>query len=93
MAKTGKMTVEEALRRVAVLKRDVDYVAGLEEKWRGQQHRFPIIYKGIRKQAEAFKARIDQLKNIKVETTIEEIDRLRQGKSTTGTVPDASQAD
>ncbi len=81
MAETKHMTVEEALRRVRALKKDIEYVNGLEGKWSGQKVRFPIIYQGIQKQVEAFKARIGQLKTIKVETTIEELDRLRQALS------------
>lgn len=97
MVETKKMTVEEALRHVELLKRDIDYVNGLEGKWRGQQNRFPIIYEGIKKQAEAFKTRIEQLKTIKVETTIEELDKLRQskalGKSETGTTSGTTETD
>ena len=82
------MSVEEALLRVQAIKKDIDYINGLEAKWRDQQSRFPIIYEGIQKQSEAFKKRIDQLKTIKVETTIEELDKLRQviasGKSVKG---------
>ena len=81
MADQKHMTVEEALRRVRALKKDVEYVNGLEGKWRGQKKRFPIIYQGIQKQVEAFKTRIGQLKTIKVETTIEELDRLRHAVS------------
>lgn len=81
MAENKHMTVEEALRRVRALKKDIEYVNGLEGKWSGQKRRFPIIYQGIQKQVEAFKARIGQLKTIKVETTIEELDRLRQAVS------------
>ena len=81
MADTKHMSVEEALRRVRALKKDIEYVSGLEGKWRDQQKRFPIIYEGITKQTEAFKKRIEQLKTIKVETTIEELDRLRQAVS------------
>jgi hypothetical protein len=77
MADEKTMTVEEALRRVEALKKDVDYVNGLEKKWRDQQKRFPIIYEGIKKQAEAFGIRIQQLKTRRVHTTIEELDRLR----------------
>jgi hypothetical protein len=88
MAEVRHMSVEEALRRVRALKKDIDYVNGLEGKWRDQQTRFPVIYEGIRKQTEAFKVRIEQLKTIKVETTIEELDRLRaavaSGKSLKG---------
>jgi hypothetical protein len=95
MADDKHMTVEEALRRVQALKKDVDYVGNLESKWRDQQRRFPIIYEGIQKQAEAFKKRIEQLKTIKVETTIEELDRLRQavasGKPLQGLFEDSSE--
>jgi hypothetical protein len=82
MADPKHMTVEEALRRVQAMKKDIEYVGGLEQKWREQQKRFPIIYEGIKKQAEAFKMRVEQLKTIKVETTIEELDRLRQAVAT-----------
>ena len=82
MADSKHMTVEEALRRVQAMKKDIDYIDGLEAKWREQQKRFPIIYEGIKKQAEAFKMRVEQLKTIKVETTIEELDRLRQAVAT-----------
>jgi len=77
MADDKTMTVEEALRRVEALKKDVEYVSGLEKKWRDQKKRFPIIYEGIKKQAEAFGIRIQQLKTRRVHTTIEELDRLR----------------
>jgi len=76
------MSVEEALLRVQAIKKDIEYVNGLEAKWHDQQSRFPIIYEGIQKQSEAFKKRIDQLKTIKVETTIEELDKLRQALAT-----------
>ncbi len=78
MEDSKKITVEEALRRVQTLKKDTKYINSLEEKWRDQQRRFPIIYEGIKLQAESFKSRIDKLRTIKVETTIEEIDRLTQ---------------
>jgi hypothetical protein len=88
MNESRYLTVEEALRRIQTLKKDVEYVGSLEEKWRDQQKRFPIIYDGIRKQAEAFRLRVDQLKTLKVETTVEELDRLREaavsGKSFKG---------
>ena len=37
MADDKTMTVEEALRRVEALKKDVEYVNGLEKKWRDQK--------------------------------------------------------
>jgi hypothetical protein len=77
MADDKTMTVEEALHRVEALKKDVEYVNGLEKKWRDQKKRFPIIYEGIKKQAEAFGIRIQQLKTRRVHTTIEELDKLR----------------
>jgi len=97
MAEPKHMTVEEALRRVRALKKDVDYVSGLEQKWKDQQKRFPIIFEGIQKQSEAFKKRIEQLKTIKVETTIEELDRLRHaaasGESLKGLFSDTLEED
>jgi len=84
MEQEKRMTVEEALRKVQALKKDIEYVSGLEEKWRDQQKRFPVIYEGIKEQANAFRARIDQLRTLKVETTIEEIDKLTQRAASGG---------
>ncbi len=86
MAEEKTMTVEEALRRVEAMKKDVEYVNGLEKKWRDQKKRFPIIYEGIKKQAEAFGIRIQQLKTRRVHTTIEELDKLRHAAASGETI-------
>jgi hypothetical protein len=65
------MTVEDVLRRLQTLKKEIEYLTGLEEKWREQKDRFPLIYEGIRKQIEALKERKGQLKTLKVETALD----------------------
>lgn len=65
------LTVEDVLKRIQSLKKDIEYLTGLEEKWRDQKNLFPLIYEGIQKQIEAFKERVVQLKTLRVENTLD----------------------
>jgi len=67
---TKVLTVEDVLKRIQALKKDIEYLTGLEEKWRDQKSVFPLIYEGIVNQIEAFKERAGQLKTLRVETAL-----------------------
>jgi hypothetical protein len=60
------MTVGEVIKRIQKIKKDIEYVVGLQEKWREQKERFPKIYEGIQEQEKYFLHKIEELKNLKV---------------------------
>lgn len=64
---TKILTVEDILKKIQSLKKDIEYVTELQEKWRDQKSAFPLICEGIRKQIESLKERVTQLKTLKVE--------------------------
>ncbi len=66
-------TVADVLKRIERLKKDLEYVRTFQEKWREQRDRFPKIYEGIVEQEKAFLRKIEELRNLKVETPYGEI--------------------
>jgi hypothetical protein len=62
------VTVGEILKKIERLKKELDYVRGIQEKWRDQRDRFPKIYEGIVEQERAFLRRIEQLQGLKVDS-------------------------
>ena len=69
-------TVEDVLRMIQIVKRDVEYLKGLESKWEEQKERFPIIYDGIIKQREALRLKASKLRTLKVTVAAEEVEDL-----------------
>jgi hypothetical protein len=74
---TEVLTVVDVLRKIRSLKKDIEYVRELEEKWRDQKSAFPLIYEGIRKQIESLREQIFQLKTLKVQTAVEEVEKAK----------------
>lgn len=69
-------TVEDVLRMIQIVKRDVEYLKGLENKWGEQKERFPVIYDGIVKQQEALRLKANKLRTLKVTVAAEEVEDL-----------------
>ena len=69
-------TVEDVLRFIQIVRKDMEYLHGLEEKWREQKERFPVIYEGIIKQREALKLKIAKLRQMRVMFEVEELEML-----------------
>ncbi len=69
-------TVEDLLRMIQIVKKDVEYLRGLETKWRGQKSRFPMIYKGIVEQGRALEAKVDKLRHLHVTVEVEELEGM-----------------
>ena len=69
-------TVEDVLRMMQLVKRDVEYLKELESKWEEQKERFPIIYDGIIKQREALRLKASKLRTLKVTVAAEEVENL-----------------
>ncbi|MFH1421213.1 MAG: hypothetical protein ABIH42_00630 [Planctomycetota bacterium] len=70
------LTVEDVLRSIKALKEDIELVTEMEKEWRSRKNAFPFIYEGVVKQEEALHNRIAQLRTIKIETTLEEIEKM-----------------
>ncbi|MCX7702813.1 MAG: hypothetical protein N2234_01745 [Planctomycetota bacterium] len=69
-------TVEDVLRMIQIVKRDVEYLKGLEAKWAEQKKRFPVIYEGILKQQDALRLKASKLRTMKVVLAAEEVEEL-----------------
>ena len=69
-------TVEDLLRMIQIVKKDVEYLRGLETKWRSQKSRFPVIYKGIVEQGRVLEAKVDKLRHLHVTVEVEELEGL-----------------
>ena len=54
------MTLKELLRVIEEIKKDLAYTQRLEQRWVSEEKRFPLIYKYIIKQREAFENQVDK---------------------------------
>ncbi|GIW72373.1 MAG: hypothetical protein KatS3mg102_1915 [Planctomycetota bacterium] len=61
------LTVADIFKRIERIKKDLEYVRSLAEKWRDQRERFPKIYEGILEQERAFVRRIEEMRNLPVQ--------------------------
>jgi|GEM_PF-2377456 len=69
-------SVEDILRMIQIVKRDLEYLKGLEVKWAEQKKRFPVIYEGIIKQQDALRLKTSKLRAMKVTIAAEEVEDL-----------------
>jgi len=69
-------TVEDLLRMIQIVKKEMQYLETLREKWEAQKTRFPLIYEGIVKQQEALKLRAGKLRQMKVVVEMADLEGL-----------------
>ncbi|RKY15401.1 MAG: hypothetical protein DRP82_01805 [Planctomycetota bacterium] len=69
-------TVEEILRMMQIVKKEMQYLETLREKWEAQKTRFPLIYEGILKQQEALRLRAGKLRQMKVVVETADLEEL-----------------
>jgi hypothetical protein len=61
-------TVADVLKKIERIKKDLEYVRSFQDKWREQRDRFPKIYEGIVEQERAFVRKIEDLRQLRVDT-------------------------
>ena len=61
-------TVADVLKKIERIKKDLEYVRSFQDKWREQRERFPKIYEGIVEQERAFVRKIEDLRQLRVDT-------------------------
>jgi len=69
-------TVEDILRMMQIVKKEMQYLETLREKWEAQKKRFPLIYEGILKQQEALRLRAGKLRQMKVVVEMADLEGL-----------------
>jgi len=69
-------TVEDIIRMMQIVKKEMQYLETLREKWEAQKKRFPLIYEGILKQQEALRLRAGKLRQMKVVVEMADLEGL-----------------
>jgi len=69
-------TVEDIIRMMQIVKKEMQYLETLREKWEAQKKRFPLIYEGILKQHEALRLRAGKLRQMKVVVEMADLEGL-----------------